>query len=95
MCAGEDIALKPSFDIWSAAVIAFEIISQAPAFETLEDALACAQGLQPYAWHADDSLQPQSWRRSKIAPLLLPCLDVDARFRISARKLKAAVGQLV
>ena len=94
--AGTSIHMRPSFDIWALGVIAFEVITQSrPAIESSDHALACARGQRRYPWHDAATTQPCLWHRSKIAPLLLPCLAADPAQRPRASAVQAAVSNLL
>ena len=94
MRAEQSMTMRPSFDVWSLAVIAFEAVTQSPAFQSHEHALACALGNQPYPWQAADAKQPETWRNSGLKALLLPCLSRDRAQRPCASAVHRAVTEL-
>ena len=55
--------------------------------------VACAQGRAMYPWERPAEQQPQAWRQSRLAELVMPCLARDASQRPSALDLLARLSQ--
>ena len=92
-CEGT-VTVAASHDIWALGVMAFEALTGGRALGSLEQLLACARGDEAYPWDASKLADaPERWRRSRLRPLIEPCLAhdpsqrpaaTDRRFRVCA-----------
>ena len=58
---------------------------EAPAFTSSAEIFACAAGRGLYPWVLASA--PESWRRSRMRPIVLRCLDRDAANRPQASRV--------
>ena len=92
---GTDIVVKPSHDIFSLGVVAYEAITQQRALPKRDDVAQCARGTAQYPWELPAEQQPAAWRSSRLRPLVLPCLARNPQRRPRASAVLSAVSQLM
>lgn len=92
--------LSTSFNHTYAGVIAFEAITDHPAFgfSKRQQALACARGERAYVWEPTDTASTSSaakaFERSRISTVILQCLSRDPSQRPSALQLVRAIDRI-
>ena len=90
------VVVHPSLDIWALGVMAFEALTQRPAFATGAALFAAAAGDAPFPWAASErAAAPASWRRSRLRPVVEACLARDAAARPTAAGLLQMLVDLV
>ena len=85
---GQPVTVEAAHDIWALGVMAYEVIAGQPAFQHSRHIFACAQGNEAYPWEAVCLADaPQTWRKSRLRPVVQACLERDATKRPSATAL--------
>ena len=92
--ARSHVAVHPSHDVWSMAVLAYEAITQSRALSTQSQVLRTAHGSAAYPWEQPLEQQPLAWRQSRLQPVVAPCLARDPAQRPSAADVHTAAAQL-
>ena len=93
--AEDNVTVAPAHDIWALGVMAFEALTGRRAVGSLEQLFQCARGERPYPWDASMlSEAPERWRKSRLRPLIEPCLAHDAAQRPAAAEIVARVERM-
>ena len=74
--------------------MAYEAIVGCHAMSTFQEIRDRALGKAKYAWELPSSELPERWRRSRLRPLVQPCLARDPAQRPTAAQLVESLARI-